>query len=427
MKIDREDIFERELGDKLGGLREEPPAALWERIESTLATIEAAPIAPSPKEVVPTPLWNRLWVRGVVATLAAAVALVAIVLPLRRGGIEGATAEGYMLCSNSLTLAPPTAMVAEATLPLVALPEEELVVEALTLPQSDLEEVVALAEPTSEDVHTPREEASTRLKGRKQNPKSGRTTRRTTRERDNSKLSEYWRSVIEGEPRRRSLANPTQIGFYVASAGANRGDVQKENVAYSPMLVQEQSNLGGGTFMGPVMANQEVASKLEHQMPTTMGLTVSYALNHWLALESGLLYTSLTSHSESAGALSRYEVRRSMEYLGVPLALSFNVVNFNRLGFYGRVGLTGELSIAANDRFYLDGKSNKTESLIVDRPFTLSLDAAAGVNVALVGSVNLFGEVGCSYWNAPDGYPENYRTIHPLSLSTRFGLKFMFE
>ena len=58
---------------------------------------------------------------------------------------------------------------------------------------------------------------------------------------------------------------------------------------------------------------------------------------------------------------------------------------------------------------------------------TFSLDAAVGASYALWGTMGLFGEVGCSYWMAPQGYAENYRTVNPLSLSTRFGLRFTFN
>jgi len=116
-----------------------------------------------------------------------------------------------------------------------------------------------------------------------------------------------------------------------------------------------------------------------------------------------------------------------MNYLGVPLAFSLRIADVGRVGIYGRVGVTGELLISAQDSFYLDGRFNREEDISVARLATVSLDAAAGADMWLWGGVSLFGEVGCTYWQTPADYPENYRTVHPLSIDLRFGLKYTFN
>jgi hypothetical protein len=200
-----------------------------------------------------------------------------------------------------------------------------------------------------------------------------------------------------------------------------------DNLAHSQMLVQEQHQLGGGSYMGPMMSSQRRTANLEHSMPVTLGVTVSYSLTDWLSVDSGILYTSLSSRGESEGAVSSYVCRRSMDYIGVPLALSAYFAEFDRFSLYGRLGITGELCISSNDAYYLDGNFNSQERLSNQGALSLSFDAAAGVTYALVGGLGLFGEVGCSYWNVPENYPENYRTLHPLSLTTRLGVRFTFN
>ena len=245
--------------------------------------------------------------------------------------------------------------------------------------------------------------------------------------RSREELEEYWRSVIEEEPWDRGVEHPVQIALYTANMGLNRGDVQMDNLAHSQMLVQEQHQLGGGSYLGPMMSLQRRTANLEHSMPVTLGVTVSYSLTDWLSVDSGLLYTSLSSRGESEGAVSSYVCSRSMDYLGIPLALSVYFAEFDRLSLYGRLGLTGELCVSSKDKFYLDGNFNSDEQLSNQGALSLSFDAAAGVTYSLVGGLGLFGEVGCSYWNAPENYPENYRTLHPLSLTTRLGVRFTFN
>ena len=224
-----------------------------------------------------------------------------------------------------------------------------------------------------------------------------------------------------------SNEGPVEIGLYAANVGFNRGHVEVENVAGSSMLVSEKNQHSvGGQYMAPSLVAPREKSHLEHFMPVTVGVTVSRALNGWLSMDSGLLYTNLYSVSKSSGAISNYSMRRTMDFLGVPLALSASFANLGDLSFYGRLGGTVELCINANDKTFVDGvMANKSR---LDVPtLTLSFDAALGASYQIVGAVGLFGEVGCSYWKSPADYPENYRTVHPLSLSSRFGLRFTFN
>lgn len=441
MKDNRiEDRFELELGDKLRGFREEPPAGMFERIEKTLAATGvasvASPTATSTPDAAPAPtlpLWSRGWFRAIAATSAAAVVVVAVLLGVRSGEQEGLWMPDEVVCSNILTLDTPMTMVAKPKLPLVSGASVDGDVHSST-PKVDLALATTIpAEPTKEELSLAATLGATEPtieSSRNQTDKSRQTTksrRSRSENRDTSKWEEYWRSVIAEEESNQERILPTEIGVYMAGGGVTRGNVRMDNVAHSQMFVQEHNSVAGEGFLGPVMVNQQKTTKLEHSIPLTIGVTARFPLTDWLSLESGLLYTRLSSHSESSGLISSYELRRSMDYLGVPLAFSLRMADVGRVGIYGRVGVTGELLISAQDSFYLDGRFNRTEQLSEARLVTVSLDAAAGVDMWLWGGVSLFGEVGCSYWQAPANYPENYRTIHPLSFDLRFGLKYTFN
>lgn len=437
MKDNRiEDRFELELGDKLRGFREEPPAGMFERIEKSLAATGVAPVA-SPTATSETstapaptvPLWSRGWFRAVAATGAAAVVVVAVLLGVRQGEQEGLWSSERVVCSNMLTLDAPTAMVAEPSLPLFRSARPTGEPRSLTS-SVDLAVVSSPTEPTKESLGSAATMGATEPKGGSRNEaEEGRLTtrRRRNENRDTSHWEEYWRSVIAKEESNYERILPSEIGVYMAGGGVTSGNVRMDNVAHSQMLVQEQNNFGGEGVIGPIMAPQQKTTKLEHSVPLTLGVTASFPLTDWLALESGLLYTRLSSHSQSSGLISSYEVRRGMNYLGVPLAFSLRIADVGRVGIYGRVGVTGELLISAQDSFYLDGRFNRKEDISVARLATVSLDAAAGADMWLWGGVSLFGEVGCTYWQTPTDYPENYRTVHPLSIDLRFGLKYTFN
>lgn len=424
--------YKTELGDKLGRFREEPPEGMFERIEESLVASGVVSREPAVEEVAPVlPLWRRPWFKGVAATLAAASVAIGLMVGLGDDVEQMASqqnpgnvfmAKSTLVGIENMTAAEqPEVVVAE-----VVTPVQESVtsgnVEFVAMASLDeVESEPTLAQSTDEQEQTT-SATKTKKERKRVNVSSERRERRSREE-----LEDYWRSVIEEEPRDRGLEHPVQLALYTANMGLNRGDVQMDNLAHSQMLVQEQHQLGGGSYMGPMMSQQRRTTNLEHSMPVTLGVTVSYSLTDWLSVDSGLLYTSLSSRGESEGTVSSYVCRRSMNYLGIPLALSAYFAEFDRFALYGRIGLTGELCVASNDKFYIDGNFNSEEQLSNQGTASLSFDAAAGVTYALVGGLGLFGEVGCSYWSVPENYPENYRTLHPLSLTTRLGVRFTFN
>lgn len=464
------DKFQRELGDKLGRFREEPPEGMFERIEQTLLAGGLAGGAESPAEEpakVIIPLWRRPLFRGVVASLAAASVCLAVILlggrkELQELGVEQvatsqrventgveavvepaeeiAVAEGQ---EAEVKAVPASVVTSKPTLMAVAERQTGQVLAVSAVEQGGLDGQMAVGHEEQSASSEQGEVTEPRSASEQKAPQGQTATRksRSSRERladavgsrknsnrrSDSELEEYWRGVLGEQEESRGGLKPLQVGIYTANLGFNRGDVQMDNVSNSQMLVKEQTELGGGSFLGPMMAQKEKVATLEHSMPVSVGVTVNYSLTDWLSLESGLLYTSYSSRGESAGMMSSYVRKRSMDYLGVPLNVRFDVVEYNGLTLYGSLGFTAELCVAAKDRLLLDGALNSVTTLTDFDRLTGSLNAVAGVNYNLFDNIGLFGEVGCSYWSVPDSYPENYRTIHPLSLATRLGLSYSFN
>lgn len=427
MKQYSDDKFTKVLGDKLSSLREESPADMFDRIEQTLL---AEGLANKPATVQPAkrvvPLWSRPFVRGVAATMAAAMLALVFVVTLRNNAPEEIKVLAEQQSVAEPTVEQPTesepsqvekiAMVTSMVKAPAATSEVAVVEmdEAVVVESNNTEEPMVESDTTADP--TP-----------KSTKRERRRSRRSGSSRQNQQeLEDYWRAAMSSQTPQRGILNPTEVGLYAQNVGFNYGHIQRDNLVNSPMMIKEQNETTGGSYISPSLVQQNPNSNLEHFMPVTVGVTVSYALGDWLAVNSGLLYTNVYSKSDTDGSLSHYSRKRTLDYLGVPIALSLYFADFDRLSLYGRVGGTVELCINANDKSYMDGEFVKKYALDVP-PLTFSLDAAVGATYALWGNMGLFGEVGCSYWNAPAGYVENYRTVHPLSLSTRFGLTFMFN
>lgn len=436
MKENKDDKFSNILGDKLRSVSEEPPVGMFERIEQTLHTMEVSAAETSSadsRRAVVVPLWQRPAVRGLAAAMVAAMLTLVVVVALR----ENAPEEMRIMAEQSVEQ-PQAEQVAPT--PEVA-PEVEKVAAVaprLTRPATvaevvniQIDESVMMGtqhQPSEEQAVGSDDSSSEQAPSEQSIRRERRKERRTRSSRQNQQeLEDYWRSVLSKEEPQRGVAHIAEIGIYAQNVGFDNGNIERNNLANNPMMVKEQNaTAGGGSYLAPSLVNADTRSKLKHFMPVTVGVTLSYPLNDWLSVESGLLYTNVYSKSDSSGAISSYERRRTLDYLGVPIALSLYFADIDRLSFYGRLGGTLEMNIGAKDQTFMDGRF--VEKLALDVPaFTFSLDAAVGANVALWGGIGLFGEVGCTYWSAQKGYVENYRTVHPLSLSTRFGLRYTFN
>ncbi|MBO7300855.1 MAG: hypothetical protein J6U53_05580 [Tidjanibacter sp.] len=421
--IDKNDKYNSLLGDKLSGLREEPPAGMFDRIEQTLVAqgVVAEGVHSEPAGVV-VPLWRRPLVRGVVATLAAAMVALAVLVNVREVApqIVVEVAQMPTMASPEVGVAMPDVKTLARVERTVSAPVQSVLVEQQSV---EIAPKMSTESPESEQ-----RVMTSSTKGEKTRTHRTRTRRRSENRRSNAELEDFWRGVLAEQNTQRVSKMPTEIGLYAANVGFNRGHIEAENMASSSMVVQEKNqHTTSGKYLTPSFAApRETKTHLEHYMPITVGVTLSYSLGDWLSFDSGLLYTNLYSKSESTGVVSDYGVRRTMDYLGVPLALSASITNVGNLSLYGRLGGTAELCINAVDKTFLDGEMLKKSDLDVPL-LSYSLDAALGATYQIFGGVGLFGEVGCSYWITSEDYPENYRTVHPLSLSSRFGLRFTFN
>lgn len=249
-----------------------------------------------------------------------------------------------------------------------------------------------------------------------------------------AEAEEYWRNQIaQEEYYSQSSHNPVEVRLYAANVGFNEGNIEKNNVASSPMLIRENSATSNPssslqTEGAPLRANTSAlpTSSLQHFMPVTVGARVSYSLNGWLAVESGLTYTNLYSRSKNWGAVNEYNCQQNQHLLGIPLALSANFVDIGPVSLYAKAGTSIDLNISTSHNVYIDGV------LIDSHPmqrhgFYYSIDVSAGASYALWRGLGLFAEFGVTYWQATKPQPISYRTETPLGMSIQVGLKYTFN
>ena len=114
-------------------------------------------------------------------------------------------------------------------------------------------------------------------------------------------------------------------------------------------------------------------------------------------INAGISYTSATSESRSGSAADYYSSKVRMHYVGVPVTVSYNVVNSRYVTVYGLAGGTVEKCVASTKKETVvasgvEQKSASRKSSLDTRPWQGSLNAGAGVQFNITDRYGIFAE-----------------------------------
>ena len=152
-----------------------------------------------------------------------------------------------------------------------------------------------------------------------------------------------------------------------------------------------------------IVYNQpEVQEEYSHKIPVKVGLTARYNITGRLGVETGLTYSILSSsvkigNSETGKNWSTGS--QTLHYLGIPLNISFNILDSRYVNIYLTGGGMMEKSISGSIKTdeYVDGKFARTlTAKISPKGLQWSVNAAAGVQANILPQLGVFVEPGVS-------------------------------
>lgn len=182
-----------------------------------------------------------------------------------------------------------------------------------------------------------------------------------------------------------------------------------------------------------IVYNQpEVQEEYSHKIPVKVGLTARYNITGRLGVETGLTYSVLSSsvktgNSETGNNWSSGS--QTLHYLGIPLNLSFDILNSRYVNIYITGGGMMEKSISGNIKTdeYVDGKFARTlTAKISPKGLQWSVNAAAGVQANILPQLGFFVEPGVSHHFKNGSRVRSIYTDKPTDFSLGFGLRYSF-
>lgn len=182
-----------------------------------------------------------------------------------------------------------------------------------------------------------------------------------------------------------------------------------------------------------IVYNQpEVQEEYSHKIPVKVGLTARYNITGRLGVETGLTYSILSSsvkigNSETGKNWSTGS--QTLHYIGIPLNISFNILNSRYVNIYVTGGGMMEKSISGSIKTdeYVDGKFARTlTAKISPKGLQWSVNAAAGVQANILPQLGFFVEPGVSHHFKNGSRVRSIYTDKPTDFSLGFGLRYSF-
>lgn len=182
-----------------------------------------------------------------------------------------------------------------------------------------------------------------------------------------------------------------------------------------------------------IVYNQpEVQEEYSHKIPVKVGLTARYNITGRLGVETGLTYSILSSsvktgNSETGNNWSTGS--QTLHYLGIPLNISFDILNSRYVNIYVTGGGMMEKSISGSIKTdeYVDGKFARTlTAKISPKGLQWSVNAAAGVQANILPQLGVFVEPGVSHHFKNSSRVRSIYTDKPTDFSLGFGLRYSF-
>lgn len=167
---------------------------------------------------------------------------------------------------------------------------------------------------------------------------------------------------------------------------------------------------------------------VNHKMPVSFGFSVSRYLNDRFSLQTGLTYSFLSSEWKTNGEYHS-KTNQKLHFIGIPLALSYKIAEWNRFNFYAAAGAMAEVNVAGKRKtqFFSETKKiNQSRERVRMEEWLWSVNARAGVSYPLIRFVSAFAEVGAGYYFDNGSDIETIHSEKPFNVSLQIGFRLGF-
>lgn len=248
--------------------------------------------------------------------------------------------------------------------------------------------------------------------------------------------SENWPSENDNpvlKTRRRGFS----FGLLTSNVAGSRSSVSKYAALYGSTVTKQihgfsetRADFPDSQGYADVMksnSSNEISSTVKNWQPIQVGVSVAYSFTDRLSIESGLTYSCLVSDLSSGTPSGNYDIRQTLHYIGLPLALRYDFLKIKGFSLYASAGGQMEKCVAGKTLtdYFVDGKKVSSENgRIMVEPLQWSVNAYVGAQYSFNRLVGLYIEPGAAYYFRNSSPVNCIYSERPFNFSFRAGLRF---
>ena len=227
--------------------------------------------------------------------------------------------------------------------------------------------------------------------------------------------------------------------FAISLSGRSGLSSQQNNTLPSTLRASVSDSYGMFTMSKMQAYNEDEKvspeSETTHKQPISLGVLTSFNITPKLQIETGLIYTHLSSETTNRSESFTNTEKVQFHYLGVPLNINYTLLSVNKLNLFVTAGTMVEKDINGKIRYNDEkdissvvngGYANESYAKINQKNPQWSIAGGVGITYPLYHKTHLFGKVGGRYYiNANNEY-KTYYSDEKLGLDIQVGIKFNF-
>lgn len=239
-------------------------------------------------------------------------------------------------------------------------------------------------------------------------------------------------NVTHGE-RKRASGGGVRVALYTSQMSESKDLGMEGYLALSangtpdntPHLLSK-GNKGNMDYMSLANYGENPVTNAHHQQPVRIGFSVGYDINRRWGVNVGVAYTRLKSTLTAGTEHSYYSNDQTINYIGVPVSVNYNLLSSRHLRLYATAG--GMVELGAGGKTVVNTITRNslvaTENHELDDiPVQLSANIGGGAELNVYRSLGIFAEVGAAYYLDNNSKYATIYSTHPLNLNIQFGVR----
>lgn len=438
--LNNNNSFEQFVKDKLANYSHEPPADGWSELEQSLAAAQK------------TKAIKTRWIASSVAAIAAALIGVFFLFHHTNNEALIQTAD-IQTKQPAKTTSKKEKSLASKNKPLQPnISTPSLIADNIPLDKKEKSHVIAIKEEKVTPDNTIKTDSYEQNKEDINQGSSEQTKEKTTGNEtvDEQKKQQMIQDFINEGKHSSSITNNVKPKkrrgkLTVSLAGQSAFTASQQTTTEPTTLRKSLSDVYNNYTMTQMQAYNEgkpviPESKTNHKQPVSFGVLTSYHITPRLQIETGLIYTYLSSETTNKSTNFRTTDKVQFHYLGVPVNLNYKLLTFNKVDLFVTTGamiekdIDGKITvnktlqnssnaiISSTNSGYTDNNSSN----ISQKNPQLSIVGGVGISYPLYKKTSLFGKIGGRYYIDANNEYKTYYSDEKFGLDMQLGIKFNF-